>query len=69
MKVTKNGQSKDFNPYTINIQILSQDDEDVLSGLGKSNITLPDMLKKQRKVNSDATYSFCQQLNSIYGNN
>jgi hypothetical protein len=67
MQIRKDGELT-FKPYTINILVTDQRDEDVLVGLGKSNVSLPDLLEKSRHVKQSATYSFCQQLNDIYGN-
>lgn len=67
MQITKDGELT-FKPYTINILVTDQTDEDVMVSIGKSNVSLPDLLERSRHVKKGATYAFCQQLNDIYGN-
>lgn len=67
MQITRDGKLT-FKPYTLNILITDQDDENVMVALGKSNISLPNMLERSRDAKESATYKFCQQLNGIYGN-
>lgn len=68
MRIVRDNNSKKFKPYTLSIQIHTQEDEDVIVNLGKSNCSLPDLLEKGRQVTREATYDFCQQINKVYGN-
>lgn len=55
MKITTKSQSPRFQPYSVNILIESQFDEDILKHIANLNVTIPELVTKNWKgeVRSD----------------
>ena len=63
MKSSKKRTEKTFVPFTLSIEVESEEEEELLNAIFNANITIPDILKKNGRIKATQVY----RLEDMFG--